>query len=141
MKTLTIKFSTLIIILALTIGNQIQAKDISFSPDKKETVKVKIHPSLLSFIAQAFDISDSDLIVLHNQMKDIKTLTLAYLEHEIEFTLEENTFEITGLHEDSQSQQLEDWMFEELFSDEEEEAVLEDWMFDTEYFDGNVKPI
>ena len=82
----------LIIILALTIGIQTQAKDSSFSPDKKETVKVKIHTPLLSFIAQAFDISDSDLIVLHNQMKDIKALTLTYLEHEIEFSLGENTF-------------------------------------------------
>lgn len=127
--------------MALIIGSQVQAKDSSFNPDKKETVKVKINATLITIIAQAFDISDSDLIVLHNQMKDIKVFTITYLEHEIEFSFGENTIEVIELHEDYQSQQLEDWMFEELFSDEEEESVLEDWMFDTEYFDGNVKSI
>jgi len=140
MKTLTTRFSSLIIILALITGSQLKAKEISFSPDKKETLVIKIHAPLIRVLAEIFELNDQDMIILHNQLEETIDITVAYLDNKVDIILDEDTMEFMGLYEDYKAQQLEDWMFEELIS-EEEATVLEDWMFDTEYFNENVKSI
>jgi len=157
MKTLTTRLSSLIIILALITGNQLKAKEVSFSPDKKETLVIKIHAPLIKVLAEIFELNDQDMIILHNELEEAIDATVAYLDNKVDIILEVDTMEFMGLYEDYEAQQLEDWMFTELNHEEEvqpledwmfeellseeEETVLEDWMFDTEYFNKNVKSI
>ncbi len=154
MKTLKTKFSALILILALTIGSQIKAEEISFSPDKKKTVLVKSHDSLMKVIAYVFDLNDKDLLAIHSQMEALSTVTLAYGDQELEIVFDKSNLDLLNLNEEYQSSQLEDWMFEDLTVEEdatvledwmfeelietEEEIGLEEWMFDTDYFNESV---
>jgi len=150
MNTLTTKFSILILILAITIGSQAKAEKDSVTPDKKETVHIKIHVPLMKFISEAFELNEKDFIVLNKQLEPIEGLSGSTFDSKIEFIIDTDALEVLGLYEDYQAKQLEDWMFEELIAEEEsqpledwmfeeliteeEESVLEDWMFDTDYY-------
>lgn len=118
MKNLTATLSTLILILALTFGTQVRAEKDSVDKDKKETVHVKIQGPLLRYIIEIFEAKD---------------VTICYCNTEFELVIDVEDLEFLGLYEDYESQKLEDWMFEEL-NTPEEDVTLEDWMLDTEYF-------
>lgn len=134
MKTIKTKISVVILILAFSIGGQVQAKELSISSDKKETVHIKIHAPLLKLIAEALDLDGSDFLAIHEQLEEVEALTLSFGGQKLNFVFDEESLDFMGMYEEYKSEQLEDWMFEELVQPEEDLA-LEDWMFDTEYFD------
>lgn len=149
MKTLTTKFTVLILILALAIGSHVKAQKDSVCTDKKETVNIKIHAPVIKFISEAFELNETDFIVLNNKFDQVPGISVTYGEQEFEFVINIDAFKDLNVFEDYEEEQLEDWMFteliteeeaqpledwmfEELIPEEEEEAVLEDWMFDTD---------
>jgi len=107
MKTQIVKFSALMIILALTVGSQLQAKDYSFSLDKKDPVKVIIHTPTIICIFSAVNINDSDSTILDEECQNE--------------LLEDWMF--TELITSEEAQPLEDWMFEALLGGDEEDPV------------------
>ncbi len=153
MKTLTTKFSVLILILALSIGSQAKAEKNSTNPDNKETVHVKIHAPLVKMISEIFELDGTDFIVLQKQIEEVEGLSVCYCEQAIEFIIVTDDINLSDLIENYKTKQLEDWMFSELIAEEEaqpleewmfeelqpseEEVVLEDWMFNTDYYDDN----
>ncbi|MCK5821813.1 MAG: hypothetical protein KAH17_08000 [Bacteroidales bacterium] len=109
MNNFTTKISILIVILAITIGNQAKAEKNISSPEKNGTIHLIIHTPLSEFI---LEIVERFKEYQGDQLEDWMFADLL-IEEEME--------------------EIEHWMFEELFP-EQEELVLEDWMFDTEYY-------
>ena len=127
MKNLTSKISALIIILALTFGTQAKAEKDSASPDKKETVRVKMHAPLLKFILEVFELNETDVVVLNQQFDELEGITVCYYEQDIELVIDSDAIEILDFYNEYHANPFEDWMFDELV--EEEAQPLEDWMF------------
>ncbi len=123
MNILTAKISALTLILMMAFGSQAKAEKDSVIPDKKETISVVLHAPMIKFISDNFELSINDFRTLSRQLNKIKGLSVQCCEQELEY-----------IEEDCQSEQLENWMFEELTTGEKEPA-MEGWMFDTEYFD------
>ncbi len=128
MKNLTSKISALIIILALTFGTQAKAEKDSASPDKKETVRVKMHAPLLKFILEVFELNETDVVVLNQQFDELEGITVCYYEQDIELVIDSDAIEILDFYNEYHANPFEDWMFDELI--EEEVEPIEDWMFD-----------
>lgn len=124
MNTLKTKFSVLILILALTFGNEAKAEKDSVSPDKKETVRLKLYAPLLTYILEYFDVDDIIALVVIEHHEDFESLQLA-------------GWIFADLFTEEESLPMEDWMFKELVSPEEE-ITLEDWMFDLDYYEEEV---
>jgi len=135
MNTSTKKLSILLISLMLSIVIQAQNDEYSFFTYSKENVHVKTNTQLLKYFALNHEAT---------------TLSPFFLDGDLEYSSIVNTLDFLSYSEEYESEQLEDWMFEELVSEEEalpfedwmflelsapeEDMTLEDWMFDTEYF-------
>jgi len=133
MKNAIIKISSLTILVIVLLSSQIFAITQIDELDEKGKLVVRIHAPAIRAIVDVFDLSQADLAVLESQLEEVKAITITYAEQELDLVFDDDAFDALGMTEDSESRQLEDWMFTDL-STTEEAVEMEDWMFDTDYF-------
>lgn len=135
MKKITTTTKALILILALATSSQLQAiTQYSTDSPEKDKKHHRFEVPVLSVLAEAFELSSTDLAVLQSQLDDVKIITLTYAEKEMDITLDDETLNILGMQEDYESRRLDDWMFKDLIAPEESNS-LESWMFADNYYE------
>jgi len=114
MNTLTTKLSVLLISLTFSLSIQAQNhKHSLFAYNSEDVVKIT-NTQIFKYIALN---------------PEVKSLSTFFLEGDLEILSDVNVFDFLSNNEDQESEQLEDWMFEDLIVEEEAQPI-EDWMFE-----------
>ncbi len=133
MKKIFTTASYLIIAAIMLISNQTFGMTQIAQPDEDDKLVVKVHAPIIKMIADAFELSKTDLFVLESKLEEVRAITVTYGEQELDLVFDHEAFGLMGMHEDMESRQLEDWMFSDLVTTEEPLEV-EEWMLDENYY-------
>ena len=151
MKTQNIKIITILIAIALLLGNQSFAVSQDTYQDNKDTKIIKVQAPIIKILSETLNVGYEDLALFEEKFGDIRTISFS-INNEITLVLEDDSpdccsseYYETTLLEDWMFEELkqpndyeviEDWMLEELNQSDDYE-VIENWMLEDDYYDDN----